>query len=149
MTRQRKPIGFPTMAEAIEVANRRGFPYAVQAWSSEDHPTDFVVAHGSGDGIGKTVYATIKTTRPTRIRSITEIGALWPACSCGHIAQDHHDHGCDVKVKGHCPTCGLHGGSATCPCKGYDAMTDAQWFALLTPDEIAHYHFSAPSVTRA
>jgi len=53
-----------TLEQAIAEANRLGFPYAVQEWKdSQGGPSDFVVAHGSGDGIGKTVYATIKITR--------------------------------------------------------------------------------------
>lgn len=49
-----------TLREAIEAANHLGFPYAVQDWTREDGTPDFVVAHGAGDGIGKTVYATIR-----------------------------------------------------------------------------------------
>lgn len=49
-----------TLAEAIARANQLGFPYAVQEWKCADgSASDYVVAHGSGDGIGKTVYATI------------------------------------------------------------------------------------------
>lgn len=45
-----------SMREAIAEADRLGFPHAVQEWGADD----FVVAHGAGDGIGKTVYATIR-----------------------------------------------------------------------------------------
>lgn len=50
-----------TLVQAITFANKLGFPYAVQEWKFEDGSvSDYVVAHGSGDGIGKTVYATIR-----------------------------------------------------------------------------------------
>ena len=48
-----------TLQDAIARAIALGFPYAVQAWPLQDGRIDYVVAHGSGDGIGKTVFATI------------------------------------------------------------------------------------------
>lgn len=49
-----------TLAAAIEHANRLGYPYAVQEWKdAHGGVSDYIVAHGSGDGIGLTVYATI------------------------------------------------------------------------------------------
>ncbi len=45
-----------SLSQAIEIANSLGFPYAVQDWGTND----YVVAHGAGDGVGKTVYATIR-----------------------------------------------------------------------------------------
>lgn len=60
------------------------------------------------------------------IRSITQIGALWPPCtSCRHIAQEHSEHGC----------------SGRCECSGYKGMTLEEWRKLLTPEEIEHYKY--------
>jgi hypothetical protein len=58
----RKRIGFASLADAIESCNRLGRPYAVQAWASPagiESETDYVIAHGSHDGIGRTVYAAL------------------------------------------------------------------------------------------
>lgn len=81
-----------------------------------------------------------------RIRTISEIGALWPACTeCHHIAQEHDDKtSCSSSVKGQCPTCGTQGMMVKCLCTGYKDMTYAEWFALLTPAEIKHYGYNMP-----
>ncbi len=56
----RRSIGYPTLGDAVEVCNTLGYPYAVQLWTgSAVRPDEYVIAHGSGDGVGKTVYATI------------------------------------------------------------------------------------------
>ena len=84
------------------------------------------------------------------IRSVYEIGNLWPKCkTCGHIAQSHNEpgpnspneHSCDETYYGKCPTCGTHGKQFTCQCNGYIGMTKEEWYALLTPEEIAYYHY--------
>lgn len=71
-----------TLTQAIEQANTLGFPYAVQEWKDANGgQSDFVVAHGAGDGIGRTVYATI----PRRRRLCSGCGALKPigqSCIC-------------------------------------------------------------------
>lgn len=55
-----KGIGYPSMREAIEVVNQLGYPWAVQLWTgSSVRPDEYVVSHGSADGVGRTVYATI------------------------------------------------------------------------------------------
>jgi hypothetical protein len=77
------------------------------------------------------------------IRSISEIGNLWPLCTnCGHIAQSHSFVGCDARIKNQCPTCGIWGHDVVCSCREYVGMTRAEWFALLTPEEIAKYNYT-------
>lgn len=81
------------------------------------------------------------------IRSMQQIGDLWPPCSrCRHIAQAHDNHildvgsGCDETVKGQCPTCGTHAISTKCSCKGYHGPTMTQFAKdYLTPEEYKHY----------
>jgi len=76
-------------------------------------------------------------------RSVAEIGNLWPRCTnCGHIAQSHSFEGCGEIGKGQCSECGNWHNKAICKCRKYEGMTRAEWFALLTPEEIAKYNYS-------
>ena len=78
------------------------------------------------------------------IRSISEIGNLWPRCkSCGHIAQCHDVDGCCEYGVGQCESCGTWKENIQCNCKVYVGMTRAEWFALLTPEEISFYHYKS------
>lgn len=76
------------------------------------------------------------------MRSISEIGALWPICKCGHSAQDHDKNlECHAVGRGQCPTCGQHSEkNVPCRCKQYTGPTWEQFKAdYLTPEEIKHY----------
>lgn len=76
------------------------------------------------------------------IRSITEIGAMWPKCkNCGHIAQDHDTVGCGSVKKGQCPTCHTWQDRIPCDCKEYIGPTWDEFKTQLTPEEMAHYHY--------
>jgi hypothetical protein len=83
----------------------------------------------------------------TRIRSINEIGSLWPRCArCKHIAQEHNNHdgepgrGCGAPTRGQCPTCKQYTNDAECQCRGYVGPTLEQFKAdYLTPEEIEHH----------
>lgn len=77
------------------------------------------------------------------IRSIAQIGAIWPRCTtCGHIAQAHSETYCSETRISQCPTCFTTGVQVKCGCKGYIGMTTEEWRAKLTPEEIAYYHFA-------
>jgi hypothetical protein len=75
------------------------------------------------------------------IRSITEIGNLWPTCgNCMHIAQSHPN--CNEIVIGQCPCCGTQGIKKVCGCKEYIGPTLEQFKSdYLTQEEITHYRF--------
>jgi hypothetical protein len=76
------------------------------------------------------------------IRSIAEIGALWPRCMCGHSAQDHDKNlKCRTTGPGQCPTCGQHSmKDVPCVCKKYTGPTWEEFKAkYLTPEEIKRY----------
>jgi hypothetical protein len=76
------------------------------------------------------------------MRSMREIGALWPTCkSCNHIAQEHDDNDCGAVTSGQCPTCGNHVSQIKCQCKGYVGPTWEEIKAKLTPEEIAYYRY--------
>jgi hypothetical protein len=76
------------------------------------------------------------------IRSISVIGNLWPLCkTCKHVAQEHDDDGCKMEHIGKCPTCNTHGVSIRCDCEGYHGPTWEEFKKLLTPEEIAYYHW--------
>lgn len=80
-----------------------------------------------------------------RIRSIAEIGALWPPCNrCRHIAQEHNGKGkCEAVVPGQCPTCGRWTEKAECSCPRYEGPTWEQFKSdYLTPEEIEHYKWA-------
>ena len=75
------------------------------------------------------------------IRSISEIGAMWPLCAtCKHIAQCHDEGSCCERVHGHCPTCGTFQ-EIPCQCKEYAGPTWEEFKKRLTPEEIAYYRY--------
>jgi hypothetical protein len=76
------------------------------------------------------------------MRTIGEIGDLWPRCErCKHIAQDHNLADCTTVRIGQCPTCNTHGMVIPCDCKGYVGPTLEEFKLLLTPQEIEKYKF--------
>ena len=77
------------------------------------------------------------------MRTITEIGNLWPRCKeCNHIAQEHDNSGCSHTGKGQCPTCHSHVSEGIkCKCKGYDGPTWEEFKKQLTKEELEHYGY--------
>ncbi len=76
------------------------------------------------------------------MRSITEIGNLWPLCkNCKHIAQSHDSGGCSELTSGQCPTCSTWQDKIPCQCKGYEGPTREEFKKLLTAEEISRYGF--------
>lgn len=76
------------------------------------------------------------------IRSISQIGALWPLCkNCGHIAQQHSDPDiCGELTQAQCPHCNTWV-KIPCQCREYKGMTYQEWYALLTEEEINKYGY--------
>lgn len=76
------------------------------------------------------------------MRSITEIGAMWPLCKCGHIAQEHDaDEKCGARKRSQCSACGTHNVDIPCNCTGYTGPTLEEFKTRLAPEEIAYYKF--------
>lgn len=78
------------------------------------------------------------------IRSISAIGALWPLCKCGHIAQEHDNTtSCSASVRGQCPTCNQQGVTVKCNCTGYTGPTWEKFKKdYLTQEELDKYNWN-------
>lgn len=81
------------------------------------------------------------------MRSIAEIGNLWPRCgNCKHIAQSHDLNNCCETMNGQCPTCNTWQQNIPCNCKGYIGPTLEEFKKLLTSQEIEYHGFNSKSI---
>jgi hypothetical protein len=83
------------------------------------------------------------------IRSIAEIGAMWPLCAnCKHIAQAHDKDGCSELGIHQCPTCNQWATNMKCDCSFYNGPTWEEFKTRLTPEEIRYYHYDEKGISR-
>jgi len=86
-----------------------------------------------------------------KMRSIAEIGALWPLCKqCGHVAQSHNDSGGPDDGDPMCAGSYKENGYSrfTCSCTGYDGPTWEEFKKLLTPEELAFYNLRCAQISK-
>lgn len=77
-----------------------------------------------------------------RVRSLSEIGALWPLCKgCGHIAQEHDEDSCSGMGHQQCKHCGIWSETAKCSCTGYIGPTWEEFKKGLSKNEIVTYNW--------